>query len=107
MKPFVRNIIIAVLLTAIVVTFHIVRRNSTMRGIEISISDGCKNNLLDDGEIENLILGHYPGLEQTDIKEVDTKGIVELLSGSQNRKVRKNTKNHRFFKKSVVFLGTL
>ncbi len=82
MKPFVRNIIITVLLTAIVVTFHIVRRNSTMRGIEISISDGCKNNLLDDGEIENLILGHYPGLEQTDIKEVDTKGIVELLSGN-------------------------
>ena len=78
MKPTVKHIIIIALLTAIVVTFHIVRRNSTMRGIESHIAeDGI--GLLSPADIDSLIVLSHPHIRQTDIKDIDRKAIAETL----------------------------
>lgn len=79
MRPSLRNIIIIVLLIAIVVTFHIVRRHSTMRGLEVNIKTSNKAVLLDESDIDSLILADFPSLRQTDIKDVDRKAIEKKL----------------------------
>jgi len=79
MRPSLRNIIIIVLLVAIVVTFHIVRRNSTMRGVEVNVKTPSKSVLLDENDIDSLLLAEFPSLKQTDIKDVDRKAIAKKL----------------------------
>ena len=78
MKPFIRNILIVVLLIAIVVTFHIVRRNSTMRGLEckVAVEEAV---LLTPTDVDSLILDYCPNLLSLDIKDVDKKGIARML----------------------------
>lgn len=79
MRPSVRNIIILVLLTAIVVSFHIVRRNSTMRGLEVTVRTRNNALLLDEHDADSLIVAAFPHLRSTDIKAVDRKAIVKSL----------------------------
>lgn len=78
MRLNVRNLIIWLLIIAVVVAFHTVRRNSTMRGIETVV----RNNgvcLLDEGDVDSLILASFPTLLQTDIKRVEKKKIRQML----------------------------
>ena len=84
MNPKIRNIIIIVLLVAIVVTFHIVRRNATMRGIECEVvHDGApvpeRVTLFTSGDVDSIIRTKYPYLLATDIKDVDKQGIRKML----------------------------
>lgn len=84
MKPRTRNIIITLLLVAVVVTFHIVRRNATMRGIDSIVLYGDKTEggsltLLKPYDVDSIILDAYPYLLKTDIKDINRKGIKKML----------------------------
>lgn len=79
MRPTLRNIIIVVLIAAIVVTFHIVRRNATMRGLECSVSTDGAATLLSPNDVDSLILSGFPNLLTTDIKDLDKKAVVHYL----------------------------
>lgn len=94
MKINLRNIIILVLLIAIVFTFHIVRRNSTMRGIESSVENvrGC--TLLTPSDVDSLLLQSSPSLLKTDIKDIEKKAL------------RKHLESHPYVLKASVGLTT-
>lgn len=79
MRTTLRNIIIAVLVIAIVVTFHIVRRNSTMRGLECNVSVNSRNVLLTSKEVDSLIMADFPHLRSADIKDIDRNAVVQSL----------------------------
>ena len=79
MKPTLRNTIIVVLVAAIVATFHIVRRNSTMRGMECSVATDSRNVLLTPHDVDSLILSSFPQMLKTDIKDIDRKAVVNSL----------------------------
>lgn len=79
MHPSLKHIIIIVLLVAIVFTFHIVRRNATMRGLECSVVSDRSYCLLSSQDVDSLILMSQPNLLKTDIKDVDKKAIVKML----------------------------
>lgn len=78
MRLNIRNLIIWLLIIAVVVTFHIVRRNSTMRGVETVVvgNDPC---LLTVNDVDSLILASFPDLLKTDIKRVEKKKIRKML----------------------------
>ena len=78
MRLNVKNLIIWLLIIAVVVAFHAVRRNSTMRGVEVSVkgNDIC---LLSEHDVDSLITAAYPALRQTDIKRVEKRKIQETL----------------------------
>ena len=78
MNSRIRNIIIIVLLAAIVVTFHIVRRNATMRGLEISVVDRQPNIITAD-DVDSILMASFPSLTKTDIKDIDRDAIVDKL----------------------------
>lgn len=80
MRLNVRNLIIWLLIIAAVVTFHTVRRNSTMRGVEVTVkgNDPC---LLTSRDVDSLINSSFPTLRQTDIKRVEKRKIRDLLQG--------------------------
>lgn len=83
-KHRIRSILIVLLLIAVVVTFHIVRRNSTMRGMEVTIvreenRNTPRTELITSEEIVSIITKAYPKLLATDIKDVNKKGIASLL----------------------------
>lgn len=82
MRPSLRNIIIVVLLVAIVLTFHIVRRHSTMRGLEVNVDAPKSAVLLDAADVDSLIIAAFPALRSTDIRDVDRKAIVRTLENS-------------------------
>ncbi|MCR5193079.1 MAG: hypothetical protein K6D59_07215 [Bacteroidales bacterium] len=79
MKRPVRNILIAVLVIAIVITFHTVRRNSIMRGLETIIVGNQKECLLSVADVDSLIMEAYPTLKEEDIKNVDCDGVEKML----------------------------
>ena len=79
MRPSLKHIIIIVLLAAIVITFHIVRRNATMRGLECTVTPDRSSCLLSSHDVDSLILMNHPNLLKTDIKKVDKKAIVNTL----------------------------
>ena len=68
MRPSLRNIIIVVLLVAIVLTFHIVRRHSTMRGLEVNVDAPKSAVLLDAADVDSLIIAAFPALRRTDTR---------------------------------------
>lgn len=74
-----RNIIIVVLLAVVVLTFHIVRRNSVMRGIESEVRPAEVVRLLTPSEVDSLILQAAPTLRSTRIKDIDKKAIAASL----------------------------
>lgn len=78
MRLNVRNLIFWLLVIAVVVAFHTVRRNATMRGIETVVvgNDIC---LLTQHDVDSIILASFPKLLQTDIKNVEEKKIREML----------------------------
>ncbi|MBQ6955034.1 MAG: hypothetical protein IJP80_00240 [Bacteroidales bacterium] len=78
MRLNVKNLIIWLLIIAVVVTFHIVRRNSTMRGIETVVTgnDIC---LLTERDVDSLLIAAYPTLRQTDIGRVEKRKIRQTL----------------------------
>ena len=80
MNPKIRNILIIALIVAVVVTFHIVRRNATMRGIESVVISDNRTLLLTPDEVDSLILAQYPKLLKSDIKDVDCKLIQKTLN---------------------------
>ena len=89
MKPLVRNIIIIALLLAIVVTFHIVRRHATLRGIETTISyaprhgsDACPLALIDNRDIDSLILTNFPNIGSTQIRDIPKRAIRQALESN-------------------------
>lgn len=78
MKTTVRNIIIIILLAAIVVTFHIVRRNATMRGMESYVAD-TRSRILSPADVDSLVLLSFPKLLETDIKDLDRRAVETAL----------------------------
>lgn len=89
MKPFVRNIIIVVLLVAVVVSFHIVRRHATLRGIETNISYAprhgsteCPMLLIDNRDIDSLIVANFPNIGSTQIRDIPKRAIRQALEAS-------------------------
>lgn len=78
MRLNVRNLVIWLLIIAVVVAFHVVRRNSTMRGVETVVkgNDIC---LLTERDVDSIILAAYPRLLHTDIKHVEKKDICRTL----------------------------
>lgn len=78
MRLNVKNLVIWLLIIAVVVAFHAVRRNSTMRGVETVVkgNDIC---LLTEKDVDSIILASYPKLLQTDIKRVEKKDIRRTL----------------------------
>ena len=79
MRPSLKHIIIIVLLAAIVLTFHIVRRNATMRGLECTVVCDGSSRLLSSQDVDSLIRMYKPDLLKTDIKDVDRKAVVQIL----------------------------
>jgi len=79
MKRPVRNILIAVLLIAVVITFHTVRRNSTMRGLETIIIENQRDCLLSVADVDSLILTAFPSLTNEDIKNVHCGDVQKML----------------------------
>ena len=77
-----RSIIITLSLIAVALTFHIVRRNSTMRGIETEVHATGANVLITADEVDNLILQAYPDIKTKRIKEIDKQAIAKHLKNS-------------------------
>lgn len=76
----VKHIIIFLMLVAVVVAFHIVRRNATMRGIETTVSSSGTSSLMTADDVDSIIVASYPDIMKTDIKDVDKKGIRKILA---------------------------
>lgn len=78
MRLNVKNLVIWLLIIAVVVAFHTVRRNATMRGIETVVkeNDYC---LLTPRDVDSIILASFPNLLKTDIKRVEKKKIRKML----------------------------
>lgn len=78
MRLNVKNLVIWLLIITVVVAFHAIRRNSTMRGVETEVkgNDYC---LLTSRDVDSIILASYPNLLKTDIKRVEKKGIRKVL----------------------------
>ena len=79
MRQYLKHIIIVVLLAAIVLTFHIVRRNATMRGLESTVSSDYNTTILTSHDVDSIILLSHPNLLKTDIKDIDKKSILKTL----------------------------
>ena len=80
MKPKVRNIIIIALLAVVVVVFNIIRRNSTMRGLETTIEIGGKYALLTPNDIDSMIYAAIPNLTTKDIADINEKQIASIVN---------------------------
>lgn len=78
MTPKIRNILILVLLTAIVATVHLLRRNAVMRGLECHV-ENAGPVLLTPQEVDSLILIDFPRIKATRIKDIDKKEIESRL----------------------------
>ena len=79
MNPKLRNIILIVLLVAVLVTFHFVRRNSTMRGISAKVERNSEAVLLTEPDVDSLILLNFPDMLGKDIKDVEPATIKKTL----------------------------
>ena len=79
MKPKARNILIAILLTALIVTVYIVRRNSTMRGVECTVAEMGIRTVMDVNDADSLLLHLFPQLTQSDIKKLNKSRIRKAL----------------------------
>lgn len=78
MSPKVRNIIIATALVAVLATLYFVRRNATMRGVDITVTHGGAE-LLTPPEVDSLLAIGFPQLKHTSIKDLDSRAIREHL----------------------------
>ncbi len=79
MSSKIRNILIAFLLVAIVVTFHIVRRNATVRGLETVVIADDRSVLLTSDEVDSILIAQFPTLLKSDIKDIDCEDIEAFL----------------------------
>ncbi len=78
MSPKIRNILILVLLIAIVVVVHIVRRNAVIRGLECHV-EKAGAELLTPPEVDSLIHIGFPRINATQIKDIDEDAMEKHL----------------------------
>lgn len=74
-RPIVRKIIITVTIMVLVVAANIIRRNSTVRGLEVTVNYGQNDTLITAQTIERLLIEENPALLSKIVKDVDTKSI--------------------------------
>jgi cell division protein FtsQ len=79
MKNPLRIILIVALLILIVLAFHIVRLNSTMRGIETTVEPCDRPVLIDEPDVDSIIIAAYPNLRNTKVKNIKRREVVSLL----------------------------
>lgn len=78
-RPIVRNIIITIAVVVLVVAANIIRRNSTVRGLEVVVNYGGCDTLVTAQTIEQLVMTDNPTLLSQIVKDVDTRAIQEQV----------------------------
>lgn len=82
MKRPVLYIIIAVLLVGGVIALQVVRKNSTIRGLEVRIDTGGPHTLLSPKEVEKMVVASWPDLYSRNVKNIDKKELRDIIMES-------------------------
>lgn len=82
MKRPVLYIIIAVLLVSGVVALQIVRKNSTIRGLQVRIDTGGPYTLLSPKDIETLVVQQWPDVYSRRVRDIDKQELEQMVQTS-------------------------
>ncbi len=82
MKRQVLYVLIAVLLVGGVVALQIVRKNSTIRGLQVRIDCGGPYTLLSPKDIESLVVEQWPDVYSRRVKDIDKQKLEAIVQQS-------------------------
>lgn len=76
------KITVIVLLAAVVLSLHIVRRNSSPRGMQTTVNIGNGYELMSQKEADSLLFVRFPDLMETKIKNIELQAIKDYLESN-------------------------